>query len=950
MMPKVLTANPYLALTVSFLLLHSSFGQEPSRPKTSQNPSKQTQKDSPGVQPSRLRFPIIRDPTPQTQIVEGTTIQISVGLSFLPNAVRSGDNEAPPKPDKVEFLDGSRILGEDTSEPFQLTWEHFEEGCHSLQAMAVYGNFRMSSPPVYVTVLPEKDETDNSSTQSRESVDSRDPRHSTADIGIVVGQTKQFDEQSLALMLQSVESSLAKLRFIDQTTLGSSIGRLQGATQQTSALSVNVAGLPTSAEKLLEKDNKTQSVTDTLNSEGTSTASTVKQDTGSSSERSSEKAAITPATPSIPSQTSAFNLQPNFGLSSQDLLAEQMSLTYQVMNLRMLLDRSLTDRIYKQRKPNDDFGGATFGLRQQAIVGFQISIDTPQKYKNALAEIEISITSKCPFNEPPSLVSLLPRDKTYNVATISKDVKSFGGAAVFQILSVGVASSNSRETLYLVRDTDTVALERLPESRDVKSIKFGWQFRPVLGRKAVEPGTRQVYALLAIPTAPGLDGSPVNTEFTGNVEVRTRWRRYDSKTGAVGDPISPENRQTLNNLTIDESSISDSLLDPQVYEVDWEDAGSGQILVTVSGRNFLPGTSVLLGDTVLDRPEKGLAIQGERNLVFLTSVDKVALIKDALVVGRYGGPVRLRTTAFANRSPNPSSDPLAIEKVELEPVDLQNSKVTITLKSMGGTEDRYVDGSREERHFRPVVTVGSKVFGLSNAPIIISAEPDTFSFVAPTELLRQAKALVVKDLFRGPDYEATAAILMDQDDFAATAVSVLSSDSEVVNVAVIGRNFDKEKKIEVHIGNSTFSNKLATSDPRFITVRGKSLLTLKAQQSEFKGVKMLVISQGSAQPTIIPVPASPSIPGPRVEKVESVYKGDSKTIKVEGLNFDSIAEIKFEKTPLVFKAAPDGRSMTLNIVDEVTREAGDRELKLILKNGSDVPYLLKVAAKKPEAN
>ena len=97
---------------------------------------------------------------------------------------------------------------------------------------------------------------------------------------------------------------------------------------------------------------------------------------------------------------------------------------------------------------------------------------------------------------------------------ISRKAQSIGFGAVVQVVNVGFTASRSRETMYLVKDTDTVALQG-PSTAD-GSISFGWQFRPVLGRRVVEPGLRQVFATVALPV-------PAACGFVGQLEVTTRW-------------------------------------------------------------------------------------------------------------------------------------------------------------------------------------------------------------------------------------------------------------------------------------------------------------------------------------------------------------------------------------------------------------------------------------------
>jgi len=171
--------------------------------------------------------------------------------------------------------------------------------------------------------------------------------------GIVVGQTKLFDDRALAIMLQSLEANLANRSFVDQASLAGALGKFQGGTQNTSALGVSVATLPvpgvTTTTNTGQTTTSNQVVTQgvllgsTPPPQGTSTTTNVV--TPNTTTSVVTQPAITPQAPALPSQTSAFQFQPSFGVAAQDLLAEQVSLTYQVMNLRLLLERSISDRV-----------------------------------------------------------------------------------------------------------------------------------------------------------------------------------------------------------------------------------------------------------------------------------------------------------------------------------------------------------------------------------------------------------------------------------------------------------------------------------------------------------------------------------------------------------------------------------------------------------------------------
>jgi hypothetical protein len=62
--------------------------------------------------------------------------------------------------------------------------------------------------------------------------------------GIVVGQTKLYDERSLALMLQAAQSRLNNRDFFDQGTIAAQLGKMQGARLDASSFGVNVSTTP----------------------------------------------------------------------------------------------------------------------------------------------------------------------------------------------------------------------------------------------------------------------------------------------------------------------------------------------------------------------------------------------------------------------------------------------------------------------------------------------------------------------------------------------------------------------------------------------------------------------------------------------------------------------------------------------------------------------------------
>ncbi len=60
------------------------------------------------------------------------------------------------------------------------------------------------------------------------------------------------------------------------------------------------------------------------------------------------------------------------------------------------------------------------------------------------------------------ITTLLPREKTYNVASISENNISLGGGIATQVLGVSGSWFRGHKTYYVVQDQDTVAKTFVP--------------------------------------------------------------------------------------------------------------------------------------------------------------------------------------------------------------------------------------------------------------------------------------------------------------------------------------------------------------------------------------------------------------------------------------------------------------------------------------------------------
>jgi hypothetical protein len=117
--------------------------------------------------------------------------------------------------------------------------------------------------------------------------------------GITVGQPKVYDNQSLTIMLDQLNARLGQVQAIDQQSLVKALGQIQGSEQQDVSRCFTASVSPLAAG---------------------STAST------------------NTASPALPELLASPAYKPDYGENSLDLLSDQVDLTYQIFNVRMLLE------------------------------------------------------------------------------------------------------------------------------------------------------------------------------------------------------------------------------------------------------------------------------------------------------------------------------------------------------------------------------------------------------------------------------------------------------------------------------------------------------------------------------------------------------------------------------------------------------------------------------------
>jgi hypothetical protein len=663
--------------------------------------------------------------------------------------------------------------------------------------------------------------------------------------GIAVGSPKVFDVTSLQRMLNTTANQLASISGFNASSINAAFGNFQGITRSTSYLNAQVSTALTPAisqqtGQTVNTPNTTQTTTPTGSttvtlqcpdgtlpsigsgsslggctvvpvsgttanvpaystvgpsnaaSQGvltTNAAGSTVSNTGSTTNTQNQTTTSTPSVSGVvPQALTATPLNPptNVGVSSLDLLAEQVQLNSQITVLQLLLQGALSDEyLLKNSK--------AIAKRQQTTLGFNIALDPPRQFKHAVAEVHVVLVPSVPTEgaEGPSIMNLLPSEKTYNVAKVTSHQNSFGAGAVVEPISFGVSNGKSKDRLYLAKDTDTLALQfplpvrgdeterpgrpfpqylhdvlksvgefqtidecdwnsgdgsssesafakaRLDRdisravSNGAQPIAFGWQFRPVLGADYVRGGDRQVFAQLALDAG-------LNANYRPHIYIETVWREYNPQRQVVGEVYKDScslARQSARAVSI--------LVPPLVRNVTLTDLGAGQVKLSATGDFFSSSLSVLSSQNTLS----SLFFDGNALEAFANARDLLEA-GDLRIVGQNG-----QNSPFAIPTKRDPLKQCGITQARLRaaPRPDGNSKVYLEL-TLGST---FFPTETQDGSPNPLVLLGGQVYGLRETPFLtntclknnpLGQAVCHYEFLAPTTGVRNAQNFLARDL------------------------------------------------------------------------------------------------------------------------------------------------------------------------------------------------------------
>ena len=527
------------------------------------------------------------------------------------------------------------------------------------------------------------------------------------------------------------------------------------------------------------------------------------------------------------------------------VFAEQLQTTSEIVNQRMQLERLISCQVTSSCPP---------GRATRAVIGFPISVNSDRQ--DALAEVQIRVCNNDRGAGAPKILALLPDEKTYNMSMLTNDTNQFSLAAAVRYIGIGASAGNQSQNLYLLQDTDTVALlssveaprdedadcrerpecperpERRYRRSPSDSVAFGWQFRPVFGKRTVSPGTRWVYAVLQLPRCED-DEKAEHAPQSFSVAVRTCWRDFCVRNRAVGNEISGTSQgwQWANeDVTVPCESRTDFAKEPWIKEMRWHALGDGKFRITILGDNFWPGTQVLVGKDRFCEASSSLTRCGHDAMSFVAPVSELAL-SDVHMLDRYGrakGPeVFLGNTHNGEESllKRPtlslaSAQPLGKEKPRIVRRNASQCEVTVAL-TRGDLVARYAGMAPW------AAVIGDKVIGPDETwltteagqpvPVVdqqdftglaVPVGPVTLHFLADTQKLRDNSHIELRRLLLG-DWGALQLPIPDPNEwggvFAADQAFWANGSSDGSKVLVVaGSGFVKGVTFHASCGGTGY--------------------------------------------------------------------------------------------------------------------------------------------------
>jgi hypothetical protein len=760
--------------------------------------------------------------------------------------------------------------------------------------------------------------------------------------GIFVESAKDYDDATLQQQLEMNAARLSALSGLDQNSLTSHLGNVSGMNQSFTSASFNVQGPGTSQQVNTAAILNTQTVQTNTVSNGT-TAGSNSQPVPVSNNQAETQTTSNPATNQTVTTTPSF-LPPTstpapvspavttgFSVQSSAVLSEQMQLAAALSTSLLEEEGALSDRMMRFK----DTSGWHETMKPRATIGFDVTVEPTKAQRDAVAVVEMIVTS-CEqlANEPPAVTALIPSERTFNVAAIRNSSTSLGAGIATQFVGASGGFLFGHNSYFLVQDQDTVAQVFLPSSDDRakycwpnQCIGIRWLFRPVLGQRFVGAERRQIVTQLAFPTT-------FSATQYGQATIRTSWRHFDRRNGLVGDPFDG---QSPNAYSYPILSYPLSDIKPSLNAKSIADLGGGLVMVRLEG-SFLAGTYVRIGGSVLVDPSSGL-VREPSALRFTASASDL-LSKNAFLVSKSGEDVPLTISRAGQLWP-------AKDAVLVTTLDSTFSHLTVSYCEVRDTNAPNPDSDPNP----PMLLIAGKAYGLSDAPLDREPPPGlsgacdtpptggvipdraikkTLGLTIPTATLVASPIITLKPLFADPK-DSFRLPLIQQGKLSPLSQTdrlvLLKQTTDVAEFLLYGSRLDAVTQVDPAVKLDPIAEKVAESDAK----DNLRYVTLTAQ--ELQQYKFLVITRSGEAPEAISIPTVTLPDAASPPAVTGTVLRNDDSVLVTGTGLGDLTKVEFKGALIPFTVAKDGKSATLTHLRRagVTANANVQSLEFYFK-------------------
>jgi hypothetical protein len=739
--------------------------------------------------------------------------------------------------------------------------------------------------------------------------------------GITVGQPKIYDNYYLQGALNKLRDQLAGLRVVDQTTLLSHIGQAQGANLQQLGFAFQGAGPSTPSISTFSPAPGVAPFSST----GSPTATTPGTTTATTS--------LAPSTASPAATTLAV---PTIGQSSLDTLNESMQLSAAITGYQLLLNGALSD----QQMPSGD-------ARTVFTVGFPVTISPPDRgdeddMANSIAEVRVAICGP----QDPSIVTLLPQERTYNVASLlDHSLAASIGSVLGGVFSIGGGFLWHHQTYYLVQQQETVALQ-LPVTNCPNALptpaSFTWQIHPVLGKKFVRPGIQYDFVQISVPSSLVMRGGEI-----ANACLEIGWR----KTADHGNRLDDE-------LTDAKSScfeLKAYTADPTIRALSVSDIGSGNVWVKAMG-TFPPGTSIRIGSKLLFNGAVGISADWI-SLSFAAAASDIATAGGVALVSRESEEIPLlqpRLPASEKAAHLPSA-PLQITNVQIEPYSATHSLITVDyLRPTGPNlpfEPCIIPGAVSPPPCIPgdpyLARIGTAIYGLSDSPYL-SMNATQVRFLAANDSIAGAPQLELMRLLWPSEYYAVHPLHKDA---VTVGKATLLASAPVLQFSLTGSNLNRAKLVYPDCQAC-----LTPTGSSFATISlDPDKMATKLDASSLKSLKQVIICNAEMglsgcdakfAPVVLAIPTADADASksskPKLEDHDPLPIGTT-VVTIKGTALEQIASIRVQGTTIPYRLSLDKKpALVVQLPVSVASTKGQYILWIELTDKTTLGYVINI--------